>query len=476
MQNPDNEEIPLDDEGGEFLNLDDPNLEILDEPEEDEQVQSDDNDEDDDLDGKGNSEAAGDDEGADQGEGNEEHGQEAEDLNVVPDHEPLRDDAFYTFNDPKQKPFHAIAAHPSDPLLFAVAGEAEVIYVVRLTEPTSASVSELLQQNHGNDEDNEEENKQNDSKNSNNKDSAASLVCTLEGHTDTVSLLSFSPNGEWLASGSLDSTVAIWSTKTWERVHSFTDLYGEMLSLLWHPSSLLLVASCDDAQAAMWNVLKGTVVMFFAGHRDAVTCTLWTSDVKKLLTGSNDGSISVFNPKTGAQEISITKDLSQDNAGVTAMCVVGNDQCVVGCEDGTLHVVSLRSGKVVMHLEEIHEQAIETIQYNASLNLLVTSSCDCKVLVWNVSDFSPRTILDAHESVIPCVWADHLLLAGCSDGKVRVWDGRAAQQQPLQLLDGHRRMIFQMVVSTAGFKFVGTASDDGCAKFFPLQDTFLNTQ
>eukprot|EP00796_Vickermania_ingenoplastis_P004151 gene4151-2993_t len=431
-------ETPLEEEGGEFINLDDPNLEILDDAEDQdapEEVSDDDQ-------GASGSPADGEEAEQDAPEG----AAAEEDLNAIPDHEPSREDAFAVFEDPKHKPLHAIAAHPTDAGLFAVAGEGEAVYILRVPAPTARGESE------------EDEARQ---------ALQAALVQTLVGYTDTVSLVSFSPNGKWLATGSLDSTVALWSTQTWERVHSFSDLYGEILSLLWHPSSLLLVASCDDAQAAMWNVEKGTVVTFFAGHRDAVTTTLWSGDVKRLLTGSSDGSISVFNPKTGAQEMSVAKDLSGDNAAVTAMCVVGSEQCVVGCEDGTLHVVALRSGKVVLHLEEVHEQAIESIQYNPSLNLLVTSSCDCKVNVWSASDFTLRTTFNAGESVIPCIWLDSFVVAGCSDAQLRIWDGRSPCQDPLRVLDGHRRMILQMA---AAGQVVGSVSDDGSARFFLLPE------
>lgn len=412
----------MDEEGGEFINLDDPNLEILDDTANSDAQEKSESDEDR-HEGDEQDQAAEDEDGADV--------KEAEDLNAAPDHEPLSDDAVCTFKDPKGNPFHAIAVHPHKPLL-AVSGESEVAYILEVGEDASTTT----------------------------------LLATLTGHSDTVSLLSFSPNGEWLATGSLDCTVIIWSTATWKQAHQLSDLCGEIMALLWHPSSLLLVASSDDAQAAMWNVLKGTVVMFFAGHRDAVSVLAWTADVKKLVSGSNDGSVSLFNPKTGVQELCLSKDLSPDNAGVTALSIIGEDQCLVGCEDGSLHVLSFRSGKVVMHLDEVHEQAIESIQSNKALGLIVTSGCDCKVAVWNASDFSLRTIFDATESVVPCMWSGSFIVAGCSDGQVRTWDGRSANLEPHQVFHGHRRMIMALACVNG---FVATASDDGTTKLFRIQ-------
>lgn len=494
-----------DDNEEEILNLDDPNMEFLDNACEEEQALL-----------EAECESTDDDSNAvNDAEENGIQAEVAEDLNEVPDREPSWDGAFSTFSDPNGKPLHAIASHPMDPLLFAASGEGEVIYILRVAHPLVQDSSSLPRppmgvDNLGNnaikdlkDKEEEEENAVEEKYGTTCtlKSNAPVLVCTLHGHTDTVSLLEFSGDGQWLASGSLDSTVGLWSTKSWERVHCFSDLYGEPLSLLWHPSSLLLVASSSDDQAVMWNILKGSVVMFYAGHRGGITTLSWSSDVKKLITGSSDGTISVFNPKTGVQELNVAKDVSPDQAGVTAMCVVGNDQVVVGCEDGTLHVVSLSVRKVVMHMEEIHDQAIESLQYHAHLHLLLSSSCDCQVVVWNTAGFSPRTCFHANESVIPCIWVKDLLVAGCSDGQLRVWDGRATEQEPLATLDGHRRMIYGLAVcylahevtegdssgaigmgdfrgnstSAPNRVVVGTVSDDGCAKFFSLKDEFFRS-
>lgn len=414
-----------------FIDLEDPNIDILDEsdlPAEDQ------------LSHSGSDGDAAERAEVENEEDNEEHENgepqpeaEMEDLNAAPDREPERDDATAMFMAPEGKPVHAITAHPQRPCLFAASGEGEEIYILELQSDGGA----------------------------------VRLQATLTGHSDTVSILSFSPNGEWLASGSLDTSVMLWSTSTWEKVHTLSDLHGEIMTILWHPSSLIVAAGSDDAQAAMWNVGKGSLLMYFVGHRGAVTCSSWSPDAKKLITGSDDGTVSVFNPRTGEQETSVAKDLSQYNAGISALKFVNTDQCVAGCEDGTLHVISLRGKRVVTHLSELHEQAIESLEVNDSpVMLLLSASCDCNVIIWNVSDFSPRATIHVGESVIPALWVrTQYIAAGCSDGDVRVWDGRSSMQEPLTTFMGHRRMIFGLAASGDA---LATASDDGSVRFFSL--------
>ncbi|RNF10466.1 hypothetical protein TraAM80_01512 [Trypanosoma rangeli] len=424
-----------------FLDLDDPDNEILDESkmaeigDDDGELQED--EEEAQRCGAFDSADAGEHDTADEVEG-------AEDLNAIPDREPERDDALCVFRGRDGRPLHAIVVHPHDAHIFAASGESDEVYILRLAADGHTIETRAV----------------------------------LQGHSDTVSLLAFSPDGTCLASSGLDSVVALWSTSTWELQHCLRDLSGEILTLLWHPSSLVLLAGGEDAQAAMWNVAKGTLAMYFAGHSGPVTCMAWSPDHKKVLTGSGDGSVIVFSPKTGEQEAYITKGLSPHRAPVTALCLLGDDdRCVVGCEDGTMHIISLRSGRAVTSMQETHSQAIESLcishsnaaEHVASPPLLLSASCDCSIAVWNTADLTLRVVLRVGESIIPAVWACcHFIVAGCSDGEVKVWDGRSLEQQPLVRLMGHRRMVLSLIViEDAGM--VATASDDGTVRFFASQ-------
>lgn len=420
-RNSDTSSQHLEEDDEAFLDLDDPNNQIIDDGENDSEIPHDDDDDDDD----GPEPAP---------EAEEASGPAPVDLNEVADIEPERDDAAAVFQAPDKKPLHCVHINPVNSSIIAVAGEGDEVFI--LTEQDGKALT---------------------------------LTATLSGHTDTVTSLVFSPNGELLASGGMDMTIRIWNTATWELLHVLADLSGEIETILWHPSSLALVGSATDAQAALWNAKKGTLAMYFVGHRQSVTCTLWSADHKKLITGSTDGTIIVFNPKTGEQELMVQKDLSPDTAGISSLYLLSDDIVVAGCDDGTVHLVSITKGKAVAHLKEVHEQCIESISVSGNGKLYATSSCDCKLVVWHTADHSMRAVFDVKESIIPAVWVDNFLLAGYSDGCVRVWDGRSVSPDPVLTWKGHRRMIFDLVVDPVK-KRCFTACDDGTLRLFALPD------
>jgi WD40 repeat protein len=413
----------------EVLDLNDPNMEIIDDGDDAAAAPAEDDDDDDDAEAQARMAMD---------EAEEEAAAAAAAEGEAPvEKEPERDDAqFYAAT---EQPLHALAVHPAIGALYAIAGEDDKVRIVQVPSGDDVLV--------GDDE------------------GKIFVRHVLEGHTDTVTHAAFSPNGETLATGSMDCTVRLWKTATGELLHTLTDLSGEISVLLWHPSSLVLVGGAADAQAVLWNCIKGTVATYFSGHRGAVTNATWVQGMKKLLTVSADGSVIMFNPKTGEPDMTVVKDLSPDGAGISAMTMLSDDVCLVGCEDGSLHVVSLSKGKAVAHFTEVHGQAIESLCVNKELGFVVSTGCDCLVVVWRLHDYSVRTAFRSPEGVIKMTFCGALMVAACTDGDIRVWDSREADGEVRCQLMGHSKMVFDAQIS-ADRKWLLSISDDGSTRAF----------
>jgi WD40 repeat protein len=81
---------------------------------------------------------------------------------------------------------------------------------------------------------------------------------TLRGHNGDVYTLAFSPdgNGRWVASGGEDSAVKVWDSHAGKLVRSFRGHTGLVSSLAFSPDGRRLVSGSRDATVKVWDVSK----------------------------------------------------------------------------------------------------------------------------------------------------------------------------------------------------------------------------
>ena len=77
---------------------------------------------------------------------------------------------------------------------------------------------------------------------------------TLEGHTRTVSSVSFSPDGTRLASGSFDNTVRLWNAATGEEIATLEGHTDLVESVSFSPDGTLLASGSYDKTVLLWDV------------------------------------------------------------------------------------------------------------------------------------------------------------------------------------------------------------------------------
>ena len=77
-------------------------------------------------------------------------------------------------------------------------------------------------------------------------------VETLSGHVSSITVLRFSYDGKYLASGSEDGTILVISTGTWETVSRLVNV-SPVTALLWDRTFLMMLV-CRFASGAMLTV------------------------------------------------------------------------------------------------------------------------------------------------------------------------------------------------------------------------------
>lgn len=131
---------------------------------------------------------------------------------------------------------------------------------------------------------------------------SAETAITLEGHSSSVRLSTFSPNNNWLATGSRDGEVLIWDLSTQSNAVSLCchasqrDNMGGVTALTFSPDNMLLFSGGIDGVGAIWEMEKVLSNQYYEPQildeqAIKVQAAVFSHDGKWLATGYSDYQI-----------------------------------------------------------------------------------------------------------------------------------------------------------------------------------------
>ena len=111
--------------------------------------------------------------------------------------------------------------------------------------------------------------------------------------------IAFSPDGKYLASGSYEKNINIWSVTTGEHLISLRGHTNYSRSIAFSPDGTFLASGGNDRTVIIWSVATGKMLHLLKGHTDYVLSVAFSPDGKVLASGGLDGSIRFWNTVTG---------------------------------------------------------------------------------------------------------------------------------------------------------------------------------
>ena len=115
----------------------------------------------------------------------------------------------------------------------------------------------------------------------------------LIGHTDWVRSVSFSPDGQTLASGgSFDGTIRLWEVSTGSHLRTLTGHTDWVRSVSFSPDGQTLASGGSfDGTIRLWEVSTGSHLHTLTRHTSWVYSVSFSPDGQTLASGSDDGTV-----------------------------------------------------------------------------------------------------------------------------------------------------------------------------------------
>ncbi|KAF5270442.1 hypothetical protein FQR65_LT05630 [Abscondita terminalis] len=288
--------------------------------------------------------------------------------------------------------------------------------------------------------------------------------CTssMPGHAEAVISVSFSPNGQHLASGSGDTTVRFWDLSTQNPYLTCKGHRNWVLCISWSPDSTKLASACKNGQIIIWDPTSGKQMgKTMIGHKQWITSLCWepfhsNPDCRLFASSSKDGDVRIWDSNL-CQSILI---LSGHTKSVTVVKWGGGGLIYTASQDRSVRVWRASDG-VLCRVLEGHAHWVNTLALNTDYILRI-GPFDPINFQKNYTANDQKFALDRYNDVVNSF--GERLVSGSDDFTLFLWNPEQ-DKKPLARLTGHQQLINDVKFSPDG-RILASASFDKSIKLW----------
>ena len=286
-----------------------------------------------------------------------------------------------------------------------------------------------------------------------------------------------SPDSETLASWQADENmnIRLWDIASGKHKRTLRRHKAPVKTVVFSPDSSMLVSWSSEGETTirLWDVATGKHKRNLKGHTEMVEDVSFSPDGKTLASGGLDGTIRIWNAKTGKQEHALLenssgKDLAAQSAAVTVVMFNADGNVLAsGHKNGSIRVWNIDTGEPRQTLRG-HAEVVSSITFGPDGKTLASTSKDATARLWDLNTGEQIYILTGYEWTTWRVfyYPNGLALAtGFQhpskhnyDKNIHLWDLRTGQLK--KILMGHSSRAENLGFSGNGNILTSMSSDD----------------
>jgi WD40 repeat protein/serine/threonine protein kinase len=336
----------------------------------------------------------------------------------------------------------------------------------------------------------------------------------FRGHLAEVISVAVSPDGQWVASTSLDRTVKVWELATGRERLTIHGHAGPIFSVAFSTDGQRLITGSEDKTARVWDAVSGRELLRLEGHTHNVELVAFSRDDRRIVTGDVNRIVRLWDATTGLELrkfaghiaalspdgrsivttggfVEVGGNLGGDRASnqatlwdvesgrdlirfkghrdVVMWVAFSRDgqRVVTGSRDKTAKVWDTATGTNLVTLTG-HDEQINSVAFSREGKRIVTASSDQTAKIWDTGTGQLLLTLKGHSGEINSATFssdDRLIITAGADKTVKVWDAEASRE--MITLDGHNPKLCGLAFYPDGKRIV-TGAYNGQVKVWDV--------
>ncbi len=196
----------------------------------------------------------------------------------------------------------------------------------------------------------------------------------------------YSADGKLAASGNLDKTVIIWDAQTGKKRNTLLGHTAAVYQIAFSPDGTRLASTSSDGTVIIWDLASGKALLTLHGDEDVLASVAYSPDGKYLVAGGGTfGKISNVNGNvwdaTSGEKLF---DLPVDSTVTAVNYSTDGKRVVIASFNGTINIWDALTGEQQLTWRG-HSGSVYQVVFSSDGKLLATASSDGSARLWDAA-------------------------------------------------------------------------------------------